>query len=562
MTLPSACSSKSVVDRSMRSVADRDTSEAISSTTGAEAAMADSERRSSSPAVMLTAPPALKSKVLPTDTSKSEEASRTLSEEMPTELVETTSIESVKMDALSVARTEMSAVMTSTESPASSRRSTSASAVTLPPRTLRRSVAKASKERPASREMRAEDTSTFSRASTFRPSATRFALRAIEPVTEPYALSVASTTVSCMCPPAAMSMSPTTSVSRRLVRTSIISTASSLIAVDLAEMLSVAATTNVEPLVTETAALARARPPPTVAARFLSTSSSALPVATCTESATARDRFASISKFRAVVEMFRVFPESTSISPAASVADSAADASKRPPELTETDEPAATSKLRPTLWIMSSAASTNSVVVSRAISWTAEMSKVLLSMTYMSVDETSIADMTTVCAMSALTSNAPPECMPSEVAATVSIVDAVMFSCSPTEVAAWRPVRMTESRISICISSPAAARMPPTAESSMFGVEMLTRSEECTFTIGDVRIVSSNAVSSSVLPMLPVKLVRDASTASSAENSAEPPMPSSRSPMETSTLSKALTSKRSEVTLAISPAATVTVSCT
>ena len=146
-----------------------------------------------------------------------------------------------------------------------------------------------------------------------------------------------------------MSISPMMSLSRRPVRTSTFSTASSSIAALLAEMLSVDTTSTVEPLVTETAALARARPPPTVASKLFSTRSSALPVATWTESATARDMFASISKFRAVVDTLSVFPDTISISPAASDADSAADASKRPPELTEIDEPAATSKLRPTV---------------------------------------------------------------------------------------------------------------------------------------------------------------------------------------------------------------------
>ena len=185
LTLPSACSPNSDVDRSIRSVADSAISEAMRSTVGADAAMADSDRRSSSPAVMLTSPPALKSMVLPTDTSRSDDASLTLSDDTPTEFVDTTSIESVKILALSVARTDTSAVITSTESPARTRTLTSASAVTLPPRTFSRSVANASKERPASREIRAELTSTFSSVSTFKLSATRLALRAIEPVTAP-----------------------------------------------------------------------------------------------------------------------------------------------------------------------------------------------------------------------------------------------------------------------------------------------------------------------------------------------------------------------------------------
>ena len=365
-----------------------------------------------------------------------------------------------------------------------------------------------------------------------------------------------------MCPPAEMSTLPTMSLSSRPARTSTRSAAATSMAALLAEIFSVATALREEPLLTAMAALARLRPPPTVASKSCSTSSSAWPVATWMESATASDRFASISALSVEVETLRVLPDSSSISEAAKEAESAAVASRLPPELTATEEPAATSKFLPTVWIMSSAASTKRVVVSRAISCTAEMSSVRLSMTYRSVEETSIADMTTARLTSALRSREPPECMPRLLAATVSTKEAVRLSCSPTLVAAWRPVRTTESRISICISSPAEARMPPTDESSMFGVETLTRSDEMTCTMGEVRIVSSSAESSSVLPRLPVMLVSEAWSASSTETSAEPPTPTSRSPIEASTLSKALTWIRSEVTLATSPAASVTVSWT
>ena len=185
LTEPSACSSNSAVASPMRSLAERDMSFAIICTELADAWIAESERRSSSPVVMPTSPPTVKSIVRPAETSRSADVMRSSSEATETELVDTTSTASAEILALSVARTTTSDVRTSTASPARTRSRSSASAVMLPPRTLRRSEAKASSERPASRETRAAETSTFSRASTCRLSATSEATCAMEPVTWP-----------------------------------------------------------------------------------------------------------------------------------------------------------------------------------------------------------------------------------------------------------------------------------------------------------------------------------------------------------------------------------------
>ena len=279
-------------------------------------------------------------------------------------------------------------------------------------------------------------------------------------------------------PPAATSTVPKTSAWSLPVWIDRSSVADSSVTMVSAEIDSATDTLMSDPLVMLKLPLATLSPSATVAANVLSTSSSEFAAVSCRVSASDRDMFASTPTLAAKVEMLKKLPETISMSVAASDAISDAYAERVPPEPISTEFPTLTSTFLPTVWIRPSAVSTNIVAVSRAISWTAEMSRVLFSMTSMSVEETSIADMTSRLAMSELMSMAPPEWTPRPFAATVSIIDAVRLTCCPTVIAECRPVRTTESVVSSISSSPADAWTLPTDESSMFGDEMFTRSVE------------------------------------------------------------------------------------
>ena len=414
--------------------------------------------------------------------------------------------------------------------------------------------------RPASNEMRAADADTFSTKVRPNASAARLTPDATVAYTSPYALSVASSVVTIAEPPDAISTAPAMSACSRPACRESCSVAAISVSEVLAEMASATATSMAEPLLSAMSALATLSSAATVAAKLSSTSSSVLAAAACMVPPSDSERLASTPRFAASEEMLKKPPEMISRSVTAREAISDANAESVPPEPICTDWPTLMSTLRPTDSVMSSAASTKRVVVSRAISCTAERSSVRLSMIDKSVEETSIAEKTTDWAVSALMSTEPPEDRPRLLAATISTVEAVRLSCSPTLVAECRPVRTTESLISSCSSSPAEERALPTLESSMLGEETLTRSVEWTCTIGVASTVSSSAVMSTRLPTLAERLVAVACSSSRTETSAEPPTPTRSSVIEAAVLPKALTSSWAEVTLMTSPAATVAVS--
>ena len=233
-----------------------------------------------------------------------------------------------------------------------------------------------------------------------------------------------------------------------------------------------------EPLLRLNLRLATASSAATVAANDSSTRNSVLAAVTSRASASDTDTSVSTPTFTAYEETLKKLPAITSISVAASDAISDANAERVLPEPISTVCPTLMSTFLPAVSKVSSAVSTNIVVVSRATSWTADISSVLFSITVMSVDDTPIADMTTARAMSELMSTSPPECTPILLAATDSTIDAVRLSASPTLVDECRPVLVTASVDSSCISSAAENCALPTDDNSMFGVDTLSRSVE------------------------------------------------------------------------------------
>ena len=210
-----------------------------------------------------------------------------------------TSTFAVRIEVLSATRISKSCVKTSTDSPAATRKWSSASTIVSPPLTYTRSAANASKLWPASSEILAVETSN--RSTNVRPkaSAARLTSDATVAYTSPYALRVASSVVKIVDPPAAISIDPEISASSRPALRESRSVADSSATVVLADSASLAESSMSEPLLMLKLRLATASSAATVAANVSSTRSSVLAAVTCRVSASDKDMLASTPTFTA-----------------------------------------------------------------------------------------------------------------------------------------------------------------------------------------------------------------------------------------------------------------------